>query len=76
MVINYLLTGMTLQVLLMEEFRRSPVGRLFFTGFFIHPRWLFGISEPSTVFIRGVLRDNDRFMGIEGSHFPGNSRRY
>ncbi len=40
-------------ILLMAEIRRSPVevGSLspYLQGF-THPRWLFGISEPSTVF--------------------------
>ena len=35
----------------MEEIRRSPVDVdiSVFIGFRKHPRWLFGISEPSTV---------------------------
>ena len=41
------------EVRLMEEVRRLPVDMVnipVFTGFFLHPRWLFGISEPSKVF--------------------------
>ena len=41
------------EVRLMEEVRRLPVDMVnipVFTGLFLNPRWLFGISEPSTVF--------------------------
>jgi len=27
-----------------------------FTGFFLHPRWLFGISEPSTYALENLPR--------------------
>ena len=58
-------------LLLMEEILQQLIGSLFhyFQGF-IHPRWLFGISEPSTVgapfFLPGpmVLRDLD--LSIHG----------
>ena len=53
--------------LLMEEIRRSPVevGSIshYLQGF-IHPRWLFGISEPSTVcwYILWILYDMKAFF--------------
>ena len=37
--------------------------------------WLFRVTSMGGMGISlRLLRDNDRFMGIEGANFPGNSR--
>ena len=36
---------------------------------FVHPRWLFGISEPSTVFLHRKMRP--KWLGVSLTSSPG-----